>query len=336
MQASSLLLLQDRSTGAVDLKDLSDQAIMEACVDGFIDTCKKNFKHQDGTYKDVCKWSGIRCNGRRQVTQIIWISEEEIELDSVGTLSLASLPRHLKDVIIEMGEPKDVLFTLELANNDTSALPRGLQSFELENVDVSGSLDLRRLPPNMKIFKANSCAVSGRCYLSALPKNLQRLLLSINALEGSVCLDRLPPSLTQIDLSFNVLSGTINLKHLPSMLTWMSLSNNQFCGSVDADYLPRDMYLMQLQDNEISGIIFTTRPPKNLKWLRIGDNAFTGVSIVSRKAFAVVEADFRSMKTVDEHGVLYTEEDFARNDSERQDWLREEYLRIKDERSAAV
>ena len=322
MQASSLLLPHDRSIGQLNVSGLSDQIIMEVLIDGFHDSCKQQFKHHDGTYKDVCKWRGIKCNGRRQVTDVTWLEKDsEIVID--GVVHFTNLPSNLKTFIIEMPGSDNRDIDLDFEDIEASALPRSLEYFALENVGI-GSFDMRRLPPNLKSVKAASSGVFGSCCLTALPKGLIELNFSDNDLEGSICLDRLPYLILKMDLSFNELSGSINLKRLPSTLSALYLESNEFCGYIDVNYLPRDLVLLYLQNNQISGTFSFACPPKKLKFLRIGGNAFTGVATVSRKAFSIVDADYATMGgVVDENGVLYTEVEIQRSMRSMDDFARQ-------------
>ena len=114
MQASSLLILPDRSMGPLDLSGISDQRLMEAFIDDLSYSNKQLFQTKDGANKDVCKWSGIKCDGRRKVSQISWISTEEKHLIFDGTMSFTNLPASLKSFAIQVSEPKDKLLLKRL------------------------------------------------------------------------------------------------------------------------------------------------------------------------------------------------------------------------------
>ena len=333
MQASSLLLPQDRSIGQVNISGLSDQIIMEVLIDGFDDSCKQQFKHHDGTYKDVCKWRGIKCNGRRQVTAITWLEKDsEIVID--GAVPFTHLPANLKTFIIEM--PGSANRDLDFEDIEASALPHSLEYFALENVGM-GSFDLRRLPPNLKSLKAISSGVFGSCCLTALPKGLKELNLKHNDLTGSICLDRLPHLMWKVNLSFNALSGSINLKRLPSTLSSLWLDHNEFCGNIDANYLPQKLELLFLSDNKISGTFSFTCPPMKLQLIRINGNAFTGLTTVSRNAFPFVDADYAAMGgVVDETGVPYAENVIQRTRKERNDALLMGFVNYQNSRNKSA
>ena len=312
MQVSSLLLLQDRSMGPLDLSGISDQAIMETLIDGLNTTSKQQFKTIDGQYKDVCKWNGILCNGRRQVKEIMWDSTTQPQPSFTGSFSFANFPPFTKIIRIRTRESENEFFDIVFVYSDTSALPRGLTCFSIENVWIK-SLDLRRLPSSLIELQAKSCGVSGSCSLTPLPRKLQTLLLSDNFLQGSISLDRLPSNLFQMDLSINDLSGSINLRSLPSGLTWLSLRRNQLSGSVEANYLPQGMYVLQLDENELSGTFVFTSPPEKLKVIDIRNNNFAAPAFVSRESFPLVEADWAAMGGgFDENGLMYTESDIAK------------------------
>ena len=305
---------------------------MEALIDGLSSFNQQQFQARDGTYKDVCKWSGIQCNGRRQVTEIMWNFTKQDKFILIGKLSFVDFPPHTKGVNIYAKDSNADYFHLKFLGSDTSALPRGLESFNIENVFIK-SLDLRRLPASLETLQAKSCGVSGTCCLTALPTNLQAAQLTENFLEGSISLDRLPPELISLELSFNELSGTINLKRLPKTLRWISLDNNHFYGSVDVNYLSRDMQTLFLQKNELSGIFNLTSPSENLRSISIRGNAFKCPVVVSRRAFSVVDVDYAEMgDVVDDNGVPYTLDEIELVKTRREEELRKNFERIKRER----
>ena len=304
---------------------------MEALIDSLSCFSKQQFQTRDGTYKDVCKWSDIQCNGRRQVTEIMWDFTKQDKFILIGKLSFVDFPPHTKSINIDAKDSNDEYFHLKFLGNDTSALPRGLESFRIENVWIK-SLDLRRLPSSLVTLQTGSCGVSGTCCLTALPTKFQVAKLTRNFLEGSICLDRLPPELNCLESSYNELSGTINLKRLPKTLGWLALDNNHFYGSVDVNYLSRDMENLHLEKNELSGIFNLTSPSKNLRSVSIRGNAFKWPVVVSRHAFSVVRVDYAEIGgVVDENGVLYTLDEIELVKTRRQEELRENFERIKRE-----
>ena len=324
MQASSLFLLPQRSMGPLDLRDLSEQALMESFIDGLTDHCKRQFKFHDGTYRDVCKWDGVSCNGRRQVISITLLATDEPKLSSQGAVSLASLPQYLECIYVEHVQSHDKS-ELHCVAIDTAALPRSLQSFEFENVLLNSSFDLRRLPPKMSFLKASSCAVPGSCCLTSLPRALRGLWLDRNRLHGSICLDRLPPLIMQIGLAYNNLSGTLNLTRLPYGLLTLRLGSNQFSGEVDTSFLPANISELYLDHNALHGTFRITRTPKKLKWLTIAGNDLSLPIVISRQAFPLVVSEFIDYGcAVDEHGVPYTEAEMDLNDKLQADRIRSE------------
>ena len=310
--------------GQVNLTDLSDQVIMEALVEELTDQCKRHFKCRKGTYKEPCKWYGIRCNARRQVTDITWESTDNEPLFFMGAISFSNLPPHLRSIHVGTDNPDDEFFELELLSNDTAALPHTLEALEFENVETSGLIDLRRLPPSMNVFGMKSCGVVGACCLTALPRALTWLLMSSNYLEGSISLDYLPPLLTHLDLSTNNLSGMLNLKRLPRTLAGLILYENFFFGEIDVRYLPQDMAVLDIANNELSGEFKLTNPPKKLMYIIIVENSFKPV-VVSKQALPFLKADFACVgDIVRPNGVPYTAAEIERNKKKQDDELERE------------
>ena len=311
MQASSLLLLPDRSIGPLHIDYLSDQALMEAFIEGLSAQSKKKFMHADGTYKDVCKWKGVKCNGRRRVTKIEWLSTNlhPLRYPLRGTLSFEALPPCISTIKIGPIEPPDPNFLVQ-SSVDTAAFPSSLKHFSAYNLQFYGVFDLRRIPPALLVLKAQGCKISGSCCLTALPKSFSALYFADNHLEGSISLDFLPKALIVLDLSYNMLSGTLSFHRLPRVLHSLYLTQNKFSGEINLNYLPHKLARLDLCANSLTGTFKLTRVPKDIDIYNIYGNNFQGPAIVSRAAYQSVKADFSLMGgVVDEHGVPYDESD---------------------------
>ena len=170
MNVSSLLLGPDRHTCHLELNSLSDQERMELLFDALDSASSEDFKNATGAYKDVCKWRGVKCNGRRRVVYI------EIFHSISGTLNLSYLPERIETFthVFEKEEIQSAYGTL-----DTSALPSQLSYLNLAFLKLNGTVDLRRLPSAMKDLDLEANDFSGSVQLISLPKNLQELSLEV-------------------------------------------------------------------------------------------------------------------------------------------------------------
>ena len=195
MQASSLLLLPDRSVCPLHLSAASDQALMEAVVFWFTDESKQTFMHPDGTYKDICKWRGVQCNGRRRVKNVDWGTNGNIAESFAGVIDFEALPPSTQSLSL-IHASNTLMGTL-----DAITLPFDLRGCVIHRVGLNIPIDLRRLPPELKLFSVTMSAVRGTCCLSALPSTIIHLILRVNMLEGSITLDHLPNTLQMLDLS---------------------------------------------------------------------------------------------------------------------------------------
>ena len=307
MQVSSLLLVPDRSICTISLSALPDEALMGALIDGLTSDSKRLFAHEDGTPKDACKWTGVKCRGIQHVTEIEWKPNAEISQGLVGSLNLLNLPASLQRFCLIKYEYLQVsgLF-------DTNALPHALSFFILHGIALHTEIDLRRLPPELEIFGVTASRLVGRCCLTSLPRGLRVLVLRNNQLEGSISLDRLPKTLSSMNLSKNFLLGTLNLKSLPPELLALNLSENEFAGEIDVEYLPSTILEIFLNNNKLSGILQVFAPPNGMEVLDVTGNAFRGPAVVSRVAMRIVTTDFLSMNgVVTPEGTLYSADDIA-------------------------
>ena len=49
---------------------LSDQTLMEILVEGFSELTKEKLQEADGTFRDVCQWTGVKCDDNGRVVVI--------------------------------------------------------------------------------------------------------------------------------------------------------------------------------------------------------------------------------------------------------------------------
>ena len=97
MNPPSLLVLPGCSATELNISGLSDQDLMEALIDEASDNFKQIFQHPSGKFLPVCRWQGVHCSARREVTSI-----NSFQCESVSKVQLAFLPPHL----VEQAFPK--------------------------------------------------------------------------------------------------------------------------------------------------------------------------------------------------------------------------------------
>ena len=304
MHTSSILVLPEQSTYPLDLDHLSDQTIMESFINQFPNEFQANFKHPSGDFKDVCKWKGIKCNGRRRVEDIHWdnvfpkISPSAAHMQ----VSLDFLPKLLRRFFVHTGHGENR--SLISVRIDTSALPLTLNELRISFQEVRGSIDFRRLPPHIQILDVGGCNTKGTANMTSLPKSMISLFIAENRFTGSLHLHRLPPKLEIFDAQINCFSGSIYLCCLPSTLSRLDLADNQLSGSIYLEKLPRAMVCLFLGANHFCGEVQITRPPPNLETLNSQYNDFDGTAVIARAAFDAVQLDDNQniVCAVDERG----------------------------------
>ena len=304
MNTPSILLVQDQSIYPFDLDFLSDQTIMEIFIDQFPGEFQATFKHPSGDFKDVCKWKGIKCNGRRRVEDIYWdnVFPKMSPPAAHMQVSLDFLPPLLERffVFTGHGENRPVIS----ACIDTSALPRTLNELRISFQEVRGSIDYRRLPPHIQILDVGGCNTKGTAHVTSLPKSMISLFIAENRFTGSLHLHRLPPKLEIFDAQINCFSGSINLCCLPSTLVRLDLADNELSGNIYLEKLPRAMVCLFLGANHFCGEVQITKPPPKLETLSLQDNDFEGTAVIARAAFDAVQLDDNQniVCAVDERG----------------------------------
>ena len=311
MQVSSLLLVPDRSTCALSLHSFSDQALMEALIDGLKSQSKTRFIHPDGTYRDACKWKGVHCSGCRKVKRIQWDTKSKVAKALIGTLAFENLPPSVREVHISRHCHFDGSHIY--GSIDTSGLPQNLTFFALFGVNISGTLDLCRLPADLQHFSVTYGSISGRCCLTALPLRMTVLRVTKSFLSGSISLDYLPWTLKALDLSKNELGGTLNLKELPEAMLTLDLSANHFTGDIDLGCLSHRIQDILLYKNSLSGVLRMPHPPNSLELLNVKENRLTGPAVLSDIALRIVHADPSVMNgAIDPSGKPYSAEEIQK------------------------
>ena len=301
MNAPSLFLLPERSTGELDIKNLSDQTIMETLVDPFPDEFQANFKNANGDFKDVCKWSGVQCNGRRHVVDISWDDLFPETEQPCHDIHMDLLPPRLKAFLLVTNPfGKGPMFKDRI---NSSALPRTIEEFRVVCQAFDGTMDFRRLPPRLGMFNIQECEFTGTADMTSLPKALKHFCVAVNHFTGSLNLQKLPRRMVSFDARECDFSRGIDLSRLPPTLETLNLVGNSLSGSVYLEKLPRAMVMLLLDGNHFGGKVRVTKPPPALDVISLQDNAFEGTAVIARSAFEAVELDRNRIEcAVDEKG----------------------------------
>ena len=301
MNVPSLLLLPDRSTGQLQLEGLSDQMIMECFAQTLGFSMQKWFRNADRTYKDVCKWKGVKCKGRGRVDKIIW-TDAFPGFYSYGGFPFYPLPPTLK--VFHMSDYSGKKQFRIKTWIDTSELPRSLEELTVRRQYCSGTFDLRHLPPDLRILDiGHNKEIEGAAYFHALPKRLKYLSIRDNDFTGKAFLNNLPRSLNLFDAAWNRLHGSVNLACLPKGLEEIDLSYNLFSGSVYLENLPREMTHLRLNRNTFCGEVRLQRPSPYIEVVDLQKNHFEGEAIIAGAAQNFVNLDQNAIQWVrDENG----------------------------------
>mmetsp|Transcript_420 Transcript_420/g.638 ORF Transcript_420/g.638 Transcript_420/m.638 type:complete len:251 (+) Transcript_420:52-804(+) len=155
------------------------------------------------THVAACNWTGVECDGTKQVARIQW-AEHQIG----GYLVWEHLPASLTDLILS--------HNLLVGSISLGSLPRELQCLDVCHNHLTGWLDL-----------------------ILLPYAIEKLDVSHNAFSGSLSLVGLPAKLRCLNFSDNRFSKEVDLSSLPDKLECLCLQNNEdLFGEAFYDYLP--------------------------------------------------------------------------------------------------
>ena len=298
MHAPTLFVVPDRSFGQVNLSSLSDQAIMEALVETFSAEAQASFKDSRGEYKDVCKWNGIICNGRRRVQEIRWKYFVPGQSFGPHARPKLTLPPTLKHFHME-SRTRQVMSTVV----ETSELPRTITFFFFQRHFLYGTIDFRSLPPDIIVCSLSFNRFIGSAILTSLPKTLTRFSISNNDFSGSLFLHNLPPKLGTLELDKNQFNGSINLSCLPASLYLVDLHENRLSGSVYLDSLPPNLRWLRLHKNAFSGSLEMRTPPPSICEFEFQDNNFSGDAVIAEIAIGFVNLENNPITYVrDEEG----------------------------------
>ena len=302
MQVSSLLVIPDRATDCLSLSDLSDQVLMEMLIERMDKGPSDQFRDKTGAYKEVCKWPGVQCNGRRRVRHVRWMDRFLKQTPLAGTLDLRYIPPLTRNFVVHTSD-KESRSTIS-GTVDTAALPRSLSGFFIPYQQFFGTFDFRRLPSELEILRIHDNRFDGSMLVNSLPSRLETFHAAWNCFSGNILLTKLPDTLAYLDASHNQLSGSLCLCSLPLVLETLLLDNNSFTGSVSFDSLPDGLKLIDLCSNSLRGKFVLLRPPSALEEINVQNNQFFGTAIIARRAHASVALLGNDVKhAIDEYGI---------------------------------
>ena len=214
------------------------QSLMEIAIEETTDQFKDHFKREDGSYKDISEWPGVRFSEGNSKISIIWFEDY-------------AFPSHIKLSCL----PSEVKIFCAASNGfqgaeDLGNLPRKLESLNIERNDFHGSVDLTQLPQKLKDLDA-----------------------SFNRYEGSVCLTSLPDSLQSLYLGHNFFTGSLDFSNL-SCLQFLSIEANEFSGSIDTSNLTDTLQNLCVSENSLCGELCLENLPDSIEELRLNKNNF--------------------------------------------------------------
>ena len=269
------LLGADIGLGKMDPSMLSDQDRMELFVANLAGKYLAHFQTQDGTFLDMCEWTGMECDKEGNIIEV------SLQRACDGTVCLDFFPESVDTLIISSNGSLEGTLS-------TAKLPNQLEVCDLDGNNFDGAIDMTKLPKALSSLSVAQNDFSGGLDLKALPSGLEALNASENGFSGSLCLDSLPQCMRTLDVSCNCLSGSISFENLPESLEELQISANSLSG------------IVRLMNAESLGVIFAH------------SNLFSGEATIPRD-FANRQAHITLSYTnitsvVDENGEVHPKE----------------------------
>jgi hypothetical protein len=139
-----------------------------------------------------------------------------------------------------------------------NSLPPCVRHVDLGRNRLSGTIAFGKdllVFSKLRILNLNENQLSGSLDLTCLPPSLSLLDLSCNSFTGPIDLTKLPTGLTYLSLQRNRLSGTLDLSRLPTPLITLTLSDNCFSGTVDVANVPTGLSSLALSYNSRLSVV---------------------------------------------------------------------------------
>ena len=299
-----MLFIPDYSVGQVNLDAVSDQTLMEMLIEHLEPASIRQFKESTTEFKDVCKWSGVKCDKRRRVTIIKW-SDKTFEIGPLrGIIDLRLLPPHTREIRLTTFVRSNA-YTLS-GPCDAGALPKNLESLLIGDHNFSGKFEFQRLPPNILHVTIHNCRFHGSLHTIGLPRNLILIHVDHNSLPGSLSLTNLPQKLQSIFGMKCQFHGSLCLSNLPKVMRKLFVPQNAFSGSIDLDSLPPNLKQLVINNNALSGSFIFRNVPYLMEKLQASNNNFEGTAFVAERARFVADiSNNKVVRVLDEHGHPY-------------------------------
>ena len=205
------VLTDNPHLGRFDYASLTDQMRMEMVVADFSEEVKKLYQDENGLFIDVCEWQGVTCDWDSNVIRIQ-------SSGARGPIALEFIPPKVTELYMNMASLSGTL--------STSALPKGMECFEVGSNDFEGTVDFTTLPENMEELCLYRNTFTGSAALNRLPQGFRKLWIQANNFSGSLHLKNLPPNFVYLDASSNEFNGEFCVENIP-----MSLSRIRACGN---------------------------------------------------------------------------------------------------------
>ena len=218
LRVQSILLADSSHLGRLDFSSMSCQAKMEILVAPLKDVDK--FQDESGNFIDVEDWPGLTFEKDDTLVYIAWRTVLSKFFPHGGSI-------------------------------DTQWIPSTVESFDIHNNNLEGTIECAFLPPCLEILDCSKNQMSGSFSVGDLPRGMKRVRIEKNRFSGSLEVDALPPTVEYFIASENKFQGTLNFLNVPERTKEIRLADNAFSGSVDFSKLPSSLQYLDIRRNPI-------------------------------------------------------------------------------------
>ena len=173
-------------------------------------------------------------------------------------------------------------------------------------IQISGTIDLRYLPPKCEYTKFEALNLSGTLDTTLLPSCMTFFNIEQNDFHGSVDFNVLPRRMKSFDVSFNRFTGSVALDRLPDTLEYLHIFDNHFSGTLCLTKLPQALHNLAIMDNAFTGNLHLENTQNTIS-VYAGRNKFEPTAVIQKDSGFVYLEDSGVESVFDEFGGVHKE-----------------------------
>ena len=238
---SALLQTADPiGAGRFDKLCISEQSRIELFVENFTDV--DIAKDDAGKFLDISAWSILEFDNEKIQSICIRPDHADREEFFLGDSSDEDAAMANRSITSSCFAPGGLV--------DFQYVPPTLQSLEIEDCELRGTLDTASLPASLRVLQVNRNQLKGPFDTKSLPQEIRTVNISSNKFSGSLVIEALPSRIENFNASKNNFSGAINLCELPISLCSLLIHDNALSGKLEMRNVPKTLGSVMVHMNE--------------------------------------------------------------------------------------